>query len=109
MKYIITGKRGSHADKVAEYISRETNKDVEFMFPTEINKLRAEHKVVYIHIPLLVAWDWIVTDPYNNDLRQTFVDEIMEFRELKKCDLQVEYDGCIDQSPVIEKIIMWME
>lgn len=53
----------------------------------------------------MAAWDWIVTDPYNNDLIKAFEDEIMEFRELKNCDYQIEYDGEVDINPIVDKIV----
>lgn len=105
MKYIITGKKGSHAEQMTEYIRNKSNCDIEFMLPYEINKVKSDCTIVYVHIPLTAAWDWIMTDPYNNDLRQIFDDEIMEFRELNKWHHQIEYDGGIDWKSTAEKII----
>ncbi len=104
MRYIITGKRGSHANQMAEYIRNETNLDIEFMLPHEISQVKVNCTIIYVHIPLTAAWDWIMTDPYNNDLRQIFDDEIMEFRELNKWN-QIEYDGGINWKPTAKKNI----
>ncbi len=105
MKYIITGKKGSHAEQIAEYIKDKENFDIEFMFPHEINKAKVKCTIVYVHIPLTAAWDWIMTDPYNKDLLKIFDDEIMEFRELGNCNYQIEYDGGIDWKSTAEKVI----
>lgn len=108
MKHIITGKKGSFAELITSYMKDTANLDFEFMLPSEINKLNEKHKVVYICIPFRTSWEYIMTDPDNNDLRRVFVDEVMEFRNLNHWDFMIDSDGGVDYKSVADKIIRWI-